>query len=160
MRHERINEARIAAAAWPTMLDGLVLSEPPAAETVTFEVETVTGPTPAAPDVPNVVGDLILTAYGGLLAVFFAFFSGSPLALFAICICTVFVTVFFAVPRIFFAVEPDSGRRPSFNTFLHEGIDTLTGRTGGRDALVQMLIVPVLLTFGLLAMGIIGAIYL
>jgi hypothetical protein len=37
---------------------------------------------------------------------------------------------------------------------------TLTGRSSGRDALVQMLIVPVLLTLGLAAMGIIGRIYI
>ena len=95
-----------------------------------------------------------------LLAVFFAFFAGSPLALFSITICAVFVAVFFAVPRIFFAVEADPARRPSFSRFWHEGIDTLTGRSSGKDALIQMLIVPVFLAFGLLTIGIIGKIFL
>ena len=43
---------------------------------------------------------------------------------------------------------------------MHKGLDTLTGHSTGKDALVQMLIVPVLLTLGLLAMGIAGAVYL
>jgi len=161
MRHERISEARIAAAAWPTMLDGLVLSEPPAeAEAGKPAPAAVAGPTPAVPDVAPGVGGLIVTAYLGLLGVFFTFFAASKLAFFSITICALFVAIFFAVPRIFLAVEADRSRRPTLDQFLHQGMDTLTGRTGGRDALVQMLIVPVLLTFGLLCMGIAGAIYL
>jgi len=39
-------------------------------------------------------------------------------------------------------------------------MDTLTGHSSGRDALIQMMVVPVLLTLGLLAMGIAGKIYL
>jgi hypothetical protein len=39
-------------------------------------------------------------------------------------------------------------------------MDTLTGRTSGGAGLVQMLVVPVLLTFGALAMAVIAAIYM
>ena len=161
MRHERINEARIAAAAWPAMLDGLVLSEPSAdALAEAPAAEPVAGPTSAAPDVPAGVGRLIVAAYAGLLGVFFAFFARSPLALFSITICAFFVAIFFTVPRLFFRLEPCKSRRPTLDQFLHEGMATATGHSSGRDALVQMLIVPVLLTLGLLAMGITGAIYL
>ncbi len=159
MRHERINQDRIAAA-WPTMFEGLVLSEPCETEAPAAMIETIAGPTPAAPDVAKGVGGLIVTAYAALLGIFFAFFAGSALALFAICICAVFMAVFFTVPSIFFAIEPDANRRPTLDAFLHQGMDTLTGHTSGKDALVQMLIVPVLLTVGLLAMGVVGAIYL
>jgi hypothetical protein len=43
---------------------------------------------------------------------------------------------------------------------MARGLDTFTGHSSGKDALVQMLIVPILLTLGLLAMGIAGAIYI
>jgi hypothetical protein len=107
------------------------------------------------------VGGLIVAAYAGLILVFLAFFTGSFLATMMVTIAAGFVAVFFTLPRIFFALEPDTGRRrPSLGDFMYRGMDTLTGHSSGKDALIQMLIVPVLLTFGLLAMGIAGAIYL
>lgn len=160
MRHERINEAGIAAAAWPSTLEGLILAEPEAPTPVDLEAETHSLPTPAVPDVAASVGRLIVAAYATLIGVFFAFFTGSALALFSVVIAAGFVTIFFVVPRIILGIEPDSSQRPSFPIFLDRGLETLTGHSTGRDALVQMLIVPVLLTLGLLAMGIVGAIYL
>ena len=158
MRHERITQAQVAAA-WPATLEGLVLSEAPLAETAAPAPLHVL-PTPAAPDVAPGVGGLILTAYLGLLAVFFTLFAGSPAALFAVCVSASFVAIFFTVPRIFFAVEADRSRRPTLDGFMARGLDTFTGHSSGKDALVQMLIVPILLTLGLLAMGIAGAIYI
>ena len=161
MRHERISQSHVAAAAWPTMIEGLVLAEPAReAEEAFAPVAEPAVPTPAALDVAAGVGGLIVAAYAGLILVFFAFFAGSPLAAMAVTIAALFVAIFFAVPRIFFAIEPAASRRPTLTAFMHEGIDTLTGHCSGRDALVQMLLVPVLLTLGLLAMGIAGAIYL
>ncbi|HEX8654142.1 MAG TPA: hypothetical protein VF693_02820 [Allosphingosinicella sp.] len=66
--------------------------------------------------------------------------------------------MFFAVPKIFLAVEAAPGRRPTLGAFMRDGTATLTGRSGGANALIQMLVVPVLLTLGLGAMGIIGKI--
>ena len=120
----------------------------------------VVSPAMAASDVPAAVGGLVIAPYVALLGVFFAFFAGSPLALFSITICAIFIAMYFAVPRIFFGVEADPARRPSLSQFMHSGIQTLTGRTSGKDALIQMLIVPVFLTFGLLAMGIVGKIFI
>lgn len=155
MRHERISEAKIAAAAWPTTLEGLMLAEPEAV----VVPEPQGGPTPAAPDIAPGVGGLIVAAYVSLVLVLFTFFTGSLTAMFAVTIAAGFVAIFFAIPRIFLAVEPKAGRRPSLPEFLEKGVGTFTGHSGGRDALLQMLIVPVLLTLGLLAMGIIGKIY-
>ena len=162
MLHERISQAKISAAAWPGGFDTLVPVEPvvPNTESQRPKVEG-SGFTPAAPDVAAGVGGLIVSAYVGLILVFFAFFTGSGLAFMAVTIAAGFVAMFFAIPKIFFALEPDSGRRrPSLSDFMYGGMDTLTGHSSGAEALVQMLIVPVLLTFGLLAMGIAGAIYL
>lgn len=161
MRHERIAEARIAAAAWPTTLEGLMLAEPVASETATMPVaELQAGPTAAAPDIAPGVGGLIVASYVSLVMVLFTFFTGSLSAMFMVVVAAGFVAIFFAVPRIFFAVEPKSGRRPSMPEFMERGLGTFTGHSGGRDALLQMLIVPVLLTLGLLVMGIVGKIYI
>lgn len=168
MRHQPIDPKapaadRTVAAVWPSfervLLDRHALElerERPGLG----ERSPAALPAPAAPDIPAAVGALIVAPYVALLAIFFALFAGSPLALFSITVCAVFVAVFFTVPRIFFAVEADPSRRPSFSNFWHQGIQTLTGRTGGKDALIQMLIVPVFLAFGLLTMGIIGKIFI
>lgn len=156
------------AAVWPTVEEVLLHRQPPALQRETVAVapvevrEPAAAPSPAtaAPDVPAAVGGLVVASYAALLVVFFTLFAGSPLALFSITICAVFVAVFFAVPRIFFAVEADPARRPSLSSFWFDGLQTLTGRCSGRDALIQMLIVPVFLGFGLLTIGIIGKIYI
>jgi len=154
MRHERV--ADIAAAAWPSTLEGLVLCEPPIAEAVP---EASMRATPAAPDVAAGVGGLIVGAYAALILVFFALFTGSATALFMVCIAAGFAVAFFTIPRIFFAIEADPSRRPSLPAFMHKGLATATGHSSGPDALIQMLIVPVLLTLGLAVMGIVGKIY-
>ncbi len=159
MRHERISEAQIAAAAWPTTMEGLMLAEPPETATLPEPVRQA-GPTAAAPDIAPGVGGLIVASYVSLVLVLFAFFTGSLSAMFAVTIAAGFVAIFFAVPRIFFSVEPKDGRRPSLPEFVEKGVNTFTGHSSGRDALLQMLIVPVLLTLGLFAMGIVGKIYL
>ena len=144
-------------AAWPS----------PAAEAVAPPAPA-NDPAPAAPfaataavaDIPAAVLRIVAGSYVALILLFFALFAGSPVALFAITVCAFFVAMFFAVPHIFLKIEAAPGRRPSFDRFMRIGMATLTGHSGGRDALVQMIIVPVLLTLGLGAMGIIGKVFI
>lgn len=117
-------------------------------------------PTPAADDVPKGVGVLIVAAYCALLASLAAISVASRQSAFAVAIAALFLVAFFTVPRLFLGVEPARRKRPRFDRFLNQGMDTLTGRCSGGAALVQMLIVPVFLTFGILAMGIAVAINL
>ena len=159
MLQQRLTPTDVAAelpiaAAWPNPTPEAAVAPPAANDAAPEPFE----PTAALADVPAGVTGLVAGSYAALILVFFALFANSPLALFSITICAFFVAIFFAVPKIFLAVEAAPVRRPSFARFLHTGIDTLTGRSSGRDALVQMLIVPVLLTLGLGAMGIIGKI--
>ena len=112
--------------------------------------------TPAAPDVPAAVGGVIAAAYAGLIAALAVATAGSAQSIFAIVVAALFVVVFFTVPRIFFAVER-GGVRASFDEFLANGMDTFTGHNSGKAALVQMLVVPVTLTLGVLAIGIVIA---
>ena len=159
MRHERISPTNVAAAAWPAGIESLVLVQSAPREAPGAEQAMAT-PAAAVPDIAPGVGRLIVAAYAGLLTVLFAFFTGSALALFAVTIAAGFAVAFFTVPILFLKVEADRSRRPSLDGFLYKGMETLTGHCSGRDALIQMLIVPVLLTFGLCAMGIAGAIFL
>jgi hypothetical protein len=155
MRHQDLrSDTHNVAAVWPDLKAALAASGP-----ASTPVEP-SQPAAAMPDLPVGAARLVVSAYAGLMGVLFAFFSGSPLATFCLVICVFFVAMFFAVAKTFLAVEADPARRPSLDRFLHGGIDTLTGRCGGRDALVQMLIVPVLLILGLSAMGVAGMIYL
>lgn len=112
----------------------------------------------SAPDVPTSVGGLIAVSYGALLAALFVATAGTLSSIFAIVIAAVFMAVFFTVPGIFFSVENEPNRRPSLSTFVHKGIATYTGHSSGSAALVQMLIVPVFLTMGVICMGVIIAI--
>ena len=113
---------------------------------------------PAAPDVPVAVGRLIVAAYAALIAAFALTAAGSRESVFAISICALFVVIFFTVPRLMLGVEPKGAIRPSFNRFMASGMDTFTGPSTGQAALVQILIVPVFLTAGVLAIGIAAAV--
>jgi hypothetical protein len=160
MRHDQIlardTYDRVdVAAVWPVgvqvaPLPVLDIDQP--AQAARFE------PTPSAPDVAAGVGGLIAASYGGLIAAFAVATAGSRESLFMITISALFVVAFFTVPRLILAQEPKTGRRPSFERFLAEGMETLTGHSTGGAALVQMLIVPVFLTFAILAIGVAAAI--
>jgi len=112
---------------------------------------------PSTPDLPAAVGGLIATSYVSLIGALALATTGSALSTFAIIIAAFFIVVFFTVPRIFLGVEPKSGGRPRLDQFFREGMVTLTGHSSGPAALVQMLIVPVSLTLGVFAMGVIVA---
>ena len=112
----------------------------------------------ATPDVPSSVGILLFASYLGLIAALFIATAGPGESKFVIAIAGLFVLAFFAVPRLIFAQEPKEARRPSMDLFLARGLNTYTGECSGRDALVQMLIVPVLLTFCVLAIAFVIAI--
>lgn len=159
MRHEQIaakdTYAKIdIAAVWP--------ASPQVAPVPVLEAEDAAAthfqPTAAAPDVPAVVGKMLIGAYGGLLSAFTIAMVGSAHSIFAIVIAAVFMVAFFTVPILFLKEEPGSGANPSFDRFMRDGMSTLTGKSSGKDALVQMLIVPVFLTCAALAMGVTAAI--
>jgi hypothetical protein len=113
---------------------------------------------PAAPDMPVGVGRLIVASYVGIVIAFAIGFAGDRDTNFALAIVALFVTIYLAVPRIFLGVEPKTSGRPSFDRFLSEGIMTYTGRTGGKAALAQILIVPVCLMLAGVGMSVVAAV--
>lgn len=143
------------AAVWPTSAQ---LAPFPIAELEWISQRLEFRATPAAPDVPAAVGGLIAASYAGLIVALAVATTASAESIFVIVIAGLFVTVFFTVPRVFFAVERDSSVRVSFDDFLSDGMNTFTGHNSGKEALVQMLIIPVMLTLTVLAIGIIIAV--
>ena len=143
------------AAIWP--------ASPPLAPLPLLDIEEVArgsvfSPTVAAPDVPASVGTLIVCSYFVLLGSFALATVASAYSIFMITISALFLLAYFAVPWLFFRQEPGQQARPSFDGFLRKGMQTLTGHCTGGAALVQMMIVPVSLTFGVLLMAIAAAI--
>lgn len=139
-------------AVWPNapQLVPMPVSEVEATEAVA----AIPAPAQAAPDVPAAVGGMLFAAYAALVSAFALATAGSAESIYAITISALFVVAFFSVPRAFMRIEPKAGTPTSLDRFMREGLHTLTGHSSGRDALIQMLIVPVLLTFAALAMGI------
>jgi hypothetical protein len=162
MRNQRLMQdaaSRVPiAAVWPNLAAELAPPAPANDDRVpeAGPLERCT----AAPDVPAGVGRLMVASYLALIGTFFALMAGSPLAFFSLVICAGFMAIYFAVPRIFLAIEADPARRPTLGKFLIDGLQTFTGHNSGRDALIQMMIVPVFLTLGIAAMGITGKIFI
>lgn len=114
----------------------------------------------AVPDMPLAVGRLIVAAYVGLIGVLALTMARNASTALVIAIDVAFLAAFLSVPAIFLGIENDNADRPSLHRFLNDGLQTATGHLSGAGALVQMLVVPVLLTLGLLAMGITGLLIL
>jgi hypothetical protein len=159
MRHEQISARDTytkvdIAAVWPTGAQVAPLPIPdvdqPAAQAQRA--------TPAAPDVPAAVGRLIVGSYVALLGAFALATVASAHSVFTTVICAGFLVAYFTVPWLFFRQERSGGERPTLEAFMQDGMDILTGHSSGGAALVQMMIVPVFLTLGVIAMGIAAAI--
>ena len=143
---------------WPV----LTRQEPPAVplQLVQKEVAPVTPfrAAQAAPDVPGAVGASLFAAYLALVGALALATAASGVSSFVLAIAGLFVVAFFAVPRFIMAQEPKAGSPLSIDRFLADGMETFTGHCSGRAALVQMFVVPVLLTLGILLIGLIIAI--
>lgn len=161
MRHEQaLDKSKYSKVEAPSLwTTGSDLVPMPITEVENRE-PAVQLPTPSAPDVPAAVGAMIAASYAALIAAFAIATVGSAQSIYAVTISALFLVAFFTVPRIFLAVEPKARQRSSFDRFMLDGIQTLTGHNSGPAALVQMLIVPVSLTFAALAMGIAAAIFM
>lgn len=111
----------------------------------------------AVPDVPRAIGVMMAATYAAIVALFALTIATAGQSLFVIAIDVVFLVAFFAVPTIMLKLERDPARRPSLSRFMAQGMQTYTGHVSGAGALAQMFIVPVLLAFAVLAIGVIAA---
>jgi hypothetical protein len=101
---------------------------------------------------------MIAGSYVMLVGTFALGMVASAYSIYMISISFMFLAAYVGVPYIFFRQERGTTRRPSLDRFLRQGMQTLTGHCTGPAALVQMMIVPVLLTLGAAGMGIAAAI--
>jgi hypothetical protein len=99
---------------------------------------------------------IALLCWIGFLSVFWLTFWISANALFMVAISTVYAVVFFGVP---YAMSRQVRNRPdtskSLLAFLREPFATLNGVMSGGEALLQVVLVPLCLTCGGIAIGII-----
>lgn len=157
MRHEgseafeRFDEASLAAI-WPSI--------PEVAPPLLPPIEAVQRATPAAPDVPAAVGKMLVAAYAAIIGAFLLTMAGSKEATFMIVISGLYIVVYCSVPWLMMRTEGQGDGRPTLQEFMTQGMVTWTGPTSGRDALVQMLLVPVMLCLCVLAMGVAAALAL
>jgi hypothetical protein len=92
-------------------------------------------------------GPIMIAAYGLVLAVAVLTFKGSGEALLAVAVCFTFAIVFFGVPLAMMRTrarydarwQQGAGRRP-------DTVDTYTGGVKRAEAVVQMVIVPVVVS--------------
>lgn len=154
MRHETLEngsslDAVDLARLWP---NGLGPGAVPLAE-----VEAALGrPATAVPDVPAAVGGMLAGVYVTLLGTFPLLIANDASSLFVIAISGFYLFMFLATPAAFLRLEADTSGRPDLSRFLAQGMQTATGHISGAGALVQMLVVPVLLTFAVAAIGIVS----
>ena len=124
----------------------------------TFDIvdPVVAKPTPeaAVPDVPASVGVMMIAVYTAIVGLFALTVATAGTAPFMIAIDVMFLAAFFVVPTIFLKLERDPARRPTMSRFMSQGMQTYTGHVTGGGALAQMFVVPVLLAFAVLAIGI------
>lgn len=109
----------------------------------------------AVPDVPAAVGVMMVGVYVLIVALFALTIASAGAGPFMIGVDLVFLAAFFTVPMLILKQERDPKWRPGMSRFLSQGMQTYTGHVTGGGALVQMFIVPVLLAFGVLCIGII-----
>lgn len=90
-----------------------------------------------------------------LFVVFIDTFAESPFTLFMLGVCIFYATMFFGVPYVMSRVAPPSTTvaQVSFGEFLRGKVDTLTGPLSSKEALMQVIIVPLSLAIGGLAIG-------
>ena len=139
MRHEQLKN-----------LEAFDIVEPAAITAVAANPQ----PEKAVPDVPASVGVALIGAYVSIVALFALTIATAGEAPLMIGIDVAFLAAFFTVPALFLKFEGDPAKRPSFLKFLDQGMQTYTGHVSGGGALVQMFVVPVLLAFGVLCIGI------
>ncbi len=96
-------------------------------------------------ELPRALYGATVACYLGFLAVMATGLS-SPGLVIPMAIFTIFIVAGFGVPALWVRMKPDNrSQQLSWSRFRHEGIATYTGRLGGGEAAVQVLILPVLI---------------
>ncbi|PQA86824.1 hypothetical protein [Hyphococcus luteus] len=97
--------------------------------------------------------------YAALLAVFWLTFAGDKEALFMVAISAVYLAAYMGTPFMLSRVggRVDPVQEKSFAAFLKEPFETWTGVVSGREAMLQILLVPSAVLIAGAGMGLIIA---
>jgi hypothetical protein len=97
---------------------------------------------------------LALVCWLLLLGIFWVTFSGSTAALFMVTVGTFYAAVFFGVPFLMSRIGGFSSHSPlPLVDFTEGAFDTIDGPIGGGEALLQVILVPLALGIGGVAIG-------
>jgi hypothetical protein len=107
-------------------------------------------------ELPGILFGVTVACYLGFLGIMLAAFSAPMLAI-PMVIFAGFIIAGFGVPLIWTRLAKNRTRPLSFGTFRNDGIMCNTGRCTSRDAMIQMLILPVLIVFWGVAIAVIAA---
>jgi hypothetical protein len=120
---------------------------------VPIAARAVATPQPATPQLPSAVGWLMLLVYAALMGAFLLFFGGSGSTAFVIAIGLFFLVVYAAVPFVFLRMQARNPDQATWTRFLERGLETWTGHLSGRQALFQILAIPVALAIAVVGIG-------
>jgi hypothetical protein len=112
----------------------------------------------AFPDRPQAlmhrgVYKIALLCWVGFLSVFWVTFWVSTGALFMVTVGTFYALMFFGVPIVMSRMAPTRPRQNSLGAFLQGRFTTFNGTVSGLDALLQVVLVPLCLGLGGIAIG-------
>ncbi|MFC2953337.1 hypothetical protein ACFOOP_15480 [Marinicaulis aureus] len=98
--------------------------------------------------------------YAALLAVFWLAFQGDREALFMVAISAVYLAAYMGTPFMLSRVggRVDPAEDKSFAAFLREPFETWTGIVTGREAMLQVLLIPMAILIAGCGMGVIIAV--
>jgi hypothetical protein len=151
---------RNAAAAAKTPVQTIVPK--PQVESFVYQSrETVAGPKSAAAvhqDLPGGVYAIYVLCWAALFGIFALTFAGHAYALYMVGDALISSSSLFIVPGLIMRAGRKAALTPverpsSIAEFLGGKFDTLTGPLNGVEALAQILLVPVCLTFGAVAIS-------
>jgi type IV secretory pathway VirB2 component (pilin) len=99
---------------------------------------------------------LVLGLYAAMVGLTWLAFARIGEDVAVLLVVTLVFATFVVVPLVILRLgrEDEAGQSVSFREFLDRGMDTLTGPLGGRAALVQIIVVPALLTLCLIGIAI------
>ena len=91
-----------------------------------------------------------------ILGVFWMIFQGDKEALFMVAISGVYLASYFLTPFVMSRVARiDTPDGKSFSAFLNEPFETWTGAITGREALIQVMLIPTAILFAVIGMALV-----
>jgi len=93
-------------------------------------------------------------AYAWILGVLAVVLGASAEALFVIAISALFLLIYLALPGVMAVLGHAESSRTSLRGFLNRPMELWTGRVPGREAALQVVLLPIALAVGMTAIGI------